>query len=50
MEGMIVFLLIFNVWYDCFSIDYQRFRSDASKNRSYSSDSTIEYLHLCEKF
>ncbi|RZN55949.1 DNA adenine methylase [Avibacterium paragallinarum] len=36
--------------YDCFSIDYQRFRSDASKNRSYSSDSTIEYLHLCEKF
>ncbi|MCW9699540.1 DNA adenine methylase [Avibacterium sp. 20-129] len=35
--------------YDCFSIDYQRFRSDTSKNRSYSANSTIEYLHLCEK-
>lgn len=35
--------------YDCFSKNYQRFKADNSDNRIYSANTTVEYLHLCEK-
>jgi len=35
--------------YDFLMIDYQRFKSNSDKNRTYKADRTKEYLHILEK-
>lgn len=36
--------------YDLVKKDYQRFKADKSANRQHKADSTLEYLHVLEKF
>jgi adenine-specific DNA-methyltransferase len=36
--------------YDLATTDYQRFRADKKENRNHKANSTVEFLHILEKF
>ena len=36
--------------YDLVKRQYQRFRADKEQNRNHKANSTLEYLHILEKF